>query len=115
HEAVTAVAQSTGIGDHELAERAVQATLVMLGSRLAGGPDREPGQPATGSRRPRAMGARPSRLASTPCRSRLSARGSEENDRGALAFRRTFAKPGLCIGTERASTSRRCCCDHREP
>lgn len=37
HEIVSAVAQSTGISDHELAERAVRATLVVLGARLAGG------------------------------------------------------------------------------
>jgi len=37
HEIVSAVAQSTGISVHELAERAVRATLVVLGARLAGG------------------------------------------------------------------------------
>ncbi|MGH3788959.1 MAG: DUF2267 domain-containing protein [Pseudonocardiaceae bacterium] len=37
HEIVSAVAQSAGIGDHKLAERAVRATLMVLGSRLAGG------------------------------------------------------------------------------
>lgn len=36
-EIVSAVAQSVGIGDHESAERAVRATLMVLGSRLAGG------------------------------------------------------------------------------
>jgi uncharacterized protein (DUF2267 family) len=36
HEIVSAVAQSTGI-DHGHAERAVRATLTVLGSRLAGG------------------------------------------------------------------------------
>jgi uncharacterized protein (DUF2267 family) len=36
HEIVSAVAQSTGI-DHDHAERAVRATLMVLGSRLAGG------------------------------------------------------------------------------
>lgn len=37
HEIVAAVAASAGIDDHELAERAVRATLTVLGSRLSGG------------------------------------------------------------------------------
>ena len=37
HEITSAVDQSAGISDHELAERAVFATLRVLGSRLAGG------------------------------------------------------------------------------
>lgn len=37
HEIVSAVQQSTGIGDQASAERAVRATLKVLGSRLAGG------------------------------------------------------------------------------
>jgi uncharacterized protein (DUF2267 family) len=37
HEITSAVAQSAGISDHEQAERAVVATLRVLGLRLAGG------------------------------------------------------------------------------
>lgn len=37
HEIVSAVQQSTGIADHEHAERAVRAVLAVLGSRLYGG------------------------------------------------------------------------------
>lgn len=37
HEIVSAVQRSTGISDHAHAERAVRATLHVLGTRLAGG------------------------------------------------------------------------------
>lgn len=41
HEIVSAVRQSTGIEEHDQAERAVRATLGVLGTRLAGGEVRD--------------------------------------------------------------------------